>query len=258
MSFILTKLLPLCLYPLGTAILLVILSRIMSWLGWRRGGSILLLVALAYLWAMSTPIVGENLLARIETAHPQKSLADTPPVDVAVVLGGVVGYATPPRLFRELNDNAGRVIHTARLYHAGRMQQIIVTGGNYPWGPDSLTEAEQIRDQLVEWGVPQAVIHLETESLNTYQNAINTRSIYDRLDFRSGMLVTSAFHMQRSLATFQKAGFDLVPISSGVKIVDRPYRFPLDYLPQDSGLSASTRAIKEWIGMAVYRLRGWM
>lgn len=90
---------------------------------------------------------------------------------------------------------------------------------------------------------------------NTRENAINTAVIW-RERGCSGLLVTSATHIPRALASFRKAGLDVAPWPA-----DFRGRYPpvsvFDFLPDASALEITTTAIKEWLGLAVYRLRGW-
>jgi len=77
--------------------------------------------------------------------------------------------------------------------------------------------------------------------------------------------VTSAFHMPRSLATFQqRSGLNVVPVACDYQLPDRAhYGQPTagntlkSLLPDAEALYLSTVALKEHLGLAIYRLRGW-
>ena len=102
------------------------------------------------------------------------------------------------------------------------------------------------------------MIIVEGNSRNTHENAINTAAIWHDREFHSGLLVTSATHMPRALASFRKAGLDVTPWPAD----SRGHSYPLvenvfDLLPDVDALAETTTAIKEWLGLAVYRLRGW-
>src|SRR5262249_43177615 len=111
---------------------------------------------------------------------------------------------------------------------------------------------------LQTYGVPPDLIIVEGNSRNTHENAINTAAIWRERHFHSGLLVTSATHMPRALASFRKADLDVVPWPADF----RGHSYPLvatvfDLLPDAGALEKTTSAIKEWVGLAVYRLRGW-
>ena len=107
------------------------------------------------------------------------------------------------------------------------------------------------------YGVPPNSIIVESNSRNTHENAINTAAIWRERHFRSGLLVTSATHMPRALASFRKAGLDVTPWPADFRAFGYPPGSVFDFLPDAAALEMTTTAIKEWLGLAVYRLRGW-
>ena len=76
-----------------------------------------------------------------------------------------------------------------------------------------------------------------------------------RNGFQSALLVTSAAHMPRAMAIFRRAGIPVIASTADVQIIDIAYPFAV--LPDAYALLATTNAIKEWIGLLVYRMRGW-
>jgi uncharacterized SAM-binding protein YcdF (DUF218 family) len=72
------------------------------------------------------------------------------------------------------------------------------------------------------------------------------------------LLVTSALHMPRALATFQSAGIDAVPAATDYTVIYRDWRTVIDFLPDAKALSRTTDAIKEYVGHAYYRWKGWI
>src|SRR5262249_15417869 len=127
--------------------------------------------------------------------------------------------------------------------------------GNIPWVSSVKPEAVFIRDLLVEWGVPSEAIELASQSRNTYENAIEIRDIWQREGFDSALLVTSATHMPRAMATFLRAGLPVAASTADVRIVEAAN--PLALLPDVGALMTATNAMKEWLGLLAYRLRGW-
>lgn len=106
-------------------------------------------------------------------------------------------------------------------------------------------------------GVPPDAIVVETQSRNTYENAVNSAEIIRDRGWRSAILVTSGAHMPRALAAFSKAGIDAIPASTDIRVRFPLYDSALDFLPDAEALKRTSDAIREWIGIAVYRLRGW-
>jgi uncharacterized SAM-binding protein YcdF (DUF218 family) len=73
--------------------------------------------------------------------------------------------------------------------------------------------------------------------------------------FNSALLVTSAAHMPRAMATFRRAGVPVIAASADVRVVENSDPFAL--LPDAGALPAVANALKEWTGLLVYRMRGW-
>jgi len=250
-----SKLLPIFVYPLGLSLSLLAASMTGALLSFRRLKIFAFAGAVLILWVSSTPLVAEWAASSLERQYPAKPIAETPTAEVAIVLGGAVGQPLPPRVEAGLSEASDRVLHAARLYKAGRVKRILVTAGNIPWVSSVKPEAELIKDLLMEWGVPSEAIELASQSRNTYENALEIKNIWQREGFGSALLVTSATHMPRAMATFLRAGLPVEASTADVRIVESANPFAL--LPDAGALGTSTNAMKEWLGLLVYRLRGW-
>jgi uncharacterized SAM-binding protein YcdF (DUF218 family) len=123
---------------------------------------------------------------------------------------------------------------------------------------DSQSEAYVMKAQLTEWGVPEKNIVIETESLNTYRNAVNSKPLLEKQGVKRVLLVTSAIHMPRALATFQTLGINAIPSPTDYLEVDRKKYEIKDFLPDIDGLGKTSLAVKEYLGLLAYRWRGWI
>jgi uncharacterized SAM-binding protein YcdF (DUF218 family) len=257
MPILLDKLLPLFVYPLGLTIPAGIAALVLSLTGFVRTSRAVLAAGIAVLWIASTPLVSNWLYGSLEAGYPPVAIEELPQSDVAIVLGGAIGRQLSPRLAPDAGEAIDRVLHTARLFHAGKTKAILVSGGNLPWQTASEPEAELIAGLLVELGVPRSAIALETESRNTRQNAVNSAGVMKLKNWRSAVLVTSAAHMPRALAVFEKAGIGVVPASTDVRVTYPLFESVLDLVPSAAALAITTDALKELLGIFVYRMRGW-
>lgn len=253
----LSKVAALFVTPLGASLAIAFTGVALLLAGWRRGGVSLVLGALLALWIASTPLVSRLALGVLERQYPIRSAAETQPADVAIILGGAVSPATPPRREADLGDAADRVAFAGELFKAGKVSKILVAGGTLPWlsSPGAEPEAEAIRRLLISWGIPAEAIITEGESRTTAENAAEVAKVWPSLGASSALLVTSAAHMPRALATFRRAGIPVTPAPTDVRGVDDPIDL-LDLLPDAGSLAATTGAAKEALGYAVYWLRG--
>jgi uncharacterized SAM-binding protein YcdF (DUF218 family) len=254
----LSKLLPAVLSPLGLTLSLAVAGALLWWLYARRLARLCVGAAVTILWVCSMPVIAQRATASLERQFPPRTMADTPAADVAIVLGGALGQPQPPRVTVEMTTAADRVLHAARLYRAGKVKRILVSAGNIPWVNAKQPEAELIKDLLIEWGVAADAIELGTESRNTFENAMEIQRILKARRFTSALLITSARHMPRAMATFRRAGVPVVAATTDVHAVDSDHADPLRWLPSADALAMTTAAIREWAGYLVYRARGYL
>lgn len=256
MSVFVTKLLSLFVHPLPLGLLLVVAGSTLWY--WRRWvGRLALIGGVVILWLPSTPIVSDWLQGTLEARYPPTPVEAVPTADAIVMLGGALSAPRPPRVYPDLNDAADRVWHAARLYRAGKARLVIASGGTMPWKKQQYREAPVMQTLLTDWGVPADSVLLESRSANTYQNATHTAELVATHGFDRVLLVTSALHMRRALATFRSAGVNVAPAATDYQVA-RTQRTVLDFAPDAEALSESTAAIREYVGYLVYDWRGWI
>ena len=256
MSVFVTKVLSLFVHPLPLGLLLVVVGSAL-WGWWRWLGIVVFATGVLVVWIPSTPIFSDWLQGTLESRHPPTPIEKVPSADAIVVLGGSVGMPLPPRVYPDLNDAADRVWHAARLYRAEKAPLVIASGGTMPWKDQRYREASVMRTLLADWGVPADAILSEANSANTYQNATNTAALMEKHEIGRVLLVTSALHMRRALATFRSAGVTAVPVATDYQVT-RTERTLLDVAPSAEALAGSTAAIREYVGYLVYAWRGWI
>ncbi len=260
MSFLfLSKLLPIFLYPLGLACLLLLLALI---LWWRKSPWTFapIITALAILLIASNEWVSSALVFALESRYPP--LVNPPTAEAIVVLGGATQSVEPPRLMVNVNEHGDRLFYAAHLYHTQRAPLIILAGGRITWRGEGGSEAADMASLLAMLGVPPESMIEEPFSLNTYENAVNVLEILQEKGINKILLVTSAFHMPRSMAIFTKLGIDTIAAPTDF-LITRTYNysvedFILNLLPQANRLALTNLALKEYIGIVVYWLRGWL
>lgn len=243
-------------YPLGMVMVGLIVAAIAVVLGARKTGLSAIFTLCAVLWAVSTPIMAHWMTAQLESEYPPSLVSNYRPADVIIVLGGALSPPGNDNPYADLGEASDRAVHAYRIFKAALAPKILVSGGNvFPDG--RVSEGEAIADLLAEWGIDRSAIIIEGNSRNTFENAQQSADVWKKEGFRSGLLVTSALHMPRALAVFRKAGLSVEPASTDFRSGDPPIPFPLSILPDARSLEESSLAIKEWIGLFVYRWRGW-
>ncbi|NJK30795.1 MAG: YdcF family protein [Acaryochloris sp. RU_4_1] len=255
-----SKLLPLLIYPLGLTSLLLGFAIATFWKR-PKAAALSVGLALGVLFMSANHWVGYGLVGLLEGQYPP--LQGSPPADVIIVLGGCTRSAHSPRPWVEVSEEGDRLLYAAKLYREGKTPKMILTGGRVDWQGGGQAEALDMAELIQSMGVPKSALILEPESRNTYENALKVNQILkaQKLD-GSLLLVTSARHMPRSMAIFQKLGLPVIaaPTDFQVANVDENaglLGFILKLFPNVDSLEQTTNALKEWIGFATYRLQGW-
>ncbi|AFY34009.1 YdcF family protein [Calothrix sp. PCC 7507] len=263
MFLYLSKLLPLFFYPLGLACISLVVALVMLW---KRphiaAGAIAF--ALILLLLCSNGWVSHWLVRSLEWQNIP--LTPIPNAEAIVVLGGATKSAFPPRPGVDLSETGDRVIYAAQLYRQQKAPLIILSGGRINWRGGGASESADMADILTSLGIPPQAIVQEPDSLNTYQNAVNVRNILQSRNIRQVLLITSAIHMPRSLKIFQRQGIEAIAAPTDFLISENevqelsssPKAAILNLLPDTDNLHQFTNALKEYIGLFVYSLRGWL
>ncbi len=179
--------------------------------------------------------------------------------DVAIVLGGIGRIDQRQNRF-DFGYAADRLFQTLELYHKGRVKKIMFSGGSGSLSHPENKEGAFVKKYLNAIHIPDSAIIIENDSKNTHENAVFSKKILDSLKMNgSVLLVTSAFHMRRSMACFKKAGFSNVTPYVTNRI-SGPRKFALDHclLPTPEALATFHVLIHEWVGCVMYKMRGYI
>ena len=248
MSFELTKLLSLLIYPLSLSLALLVLAGLLRLIGVSRFATGLSLLAISWLYATSTAYVADALMASLESKYPPRAVSKTDTADAIVVLGGATSGATHGHRLADMNGQGDRLLHAVALFKAGKAMRIIVSGGSRGW---EAPEAALMAEILQQMGVPETAILQERVSRHTLENARYTKDVLSREGLNSVLLVTSAFHMHRAETMFQLQGIEVIPSATDYQIVNAPPLVP-KWLPTVADLQRSTYALKEYAGFWAY------
>ena len=139
--------------PLGTAWFLGLLAVLLAAWGRRRLAAFMGVLALAWLGVWSLPVASHTLRGAIEAQHPLLAMDAVPRAQAIVVLGGGVLPARHKGQPSDLQEAADRLTHGTRLFRAGKAPLLVLSGGSNR-AVSATSEAEAMRQLLLEWGVP--------------------------------------------------------------------------------------------------------
>ena len=260
MFFYLAKVLWFLLQPSTLIALLIAYGSILIWTGWARWGRRFVSAGAILLLIVGLSPLGNALILPLEDRFPRTNLDQPPPPVGFIVLGGaedrLVGRA---RNAPTLNEAGERIVETAILARKFLEAKIAFSGGDAGILYSSDSEAAGAERLLTQMGVTPDRLILEAGARDTYENAVYLKAELDKLGLLGPdarwVLITSAYHMPRAMASFRQAGFDVEawPVdyrTRGRADLTRPF----DKVSE--GLRRVDVATREWAGLLAYWLAG--
>ncbi|MCE3279348.1 MAG: hypothetical protein K0S44_1539 [Bacteroidetes bacterium] len=175
-----------------------------------------------------------------------------------IVLGGMSSY-DPAMQRAQFYRGVDRLIQTVELYRKGIIKKIIFTGGSGSILHPEQKEGNYINRYLLYMGIPKEDFLIESESQNTRENATLTKKMLDEKNIKGDfLLITSAFHMRRSLGCFRKVGLSVDPYSTDRYSGPRKFEFDHLIIPNISAMYDWTNIIHEIVGYVTYKLSGYL
>ena len=244
--------------PSSLAILAIFAGLCLSWRGARTVWSARLIWGGA-LFLLSAGIfpLGNVLILPLEQRFADvKPPAAIDKIDGIIILGGFEdGWVSAGRGMLAVNEAAERLTEGVRLALTYPTAKVVFSGGVGALLRPGVDATGPVQNYLRGMGIATSRIVLEGQSRNTLENALFTADLLKPKPGERWLLITSAYHMPRSVGLFRKAGFDVIA-------------FPVDYRtrgPQDAlrpfelipaGFMRLDLAVKEWVGLIAYRLLG--
>lgn len=256
MFFILSKILDFLLNPLtwilaGMVCSLVVTSPKLK----KRWLMITIFTAIFF----TNPFIINKIFHAWES-DPYASDTITVPFDAAIVLGGSLRYYDEATKRPVYSLSVDRLMQAIALYKSGKVKQLILSGGSGMVLQPDEKESVILYKVLMESGIPSGAVLLENESRNTHENAVYTAALI-RNHFKTDsrfLLITSAFHMRRSLACFNKTGLEITPFPVDEKAGSRPLSPDNTIVPDAQCLVSWDMLMHEWFGILTYRFAGYI
>ena len=254
MTFIFGKLVWAVLQP-GNLLLLCLLAGMLLLLRGRRRGELLVVVAAIGFLLLAVAPIGPGMMLLLEQRFPRPpKLPDR--IEGILVLGGAVD----PRIslaYGEtvFNGSVARVLSGVALARKHPEARLALVGGEGDLFPVGFAEARAAQGFVLEEGIPATRLIVEERSRSTHENAVFTKALIRPAQGENWVLVTSAYHMPRAVASFRAVDWPVIPYPVDFK-VDPGTGLRANFSLLD-GLGTSTIASKEWVGLVSYRLLGW-
>jgi uncharacterized SAM-binding protein YcdF (DUF218 family) len=239
----------------GNIILISILSAaFFAWIKWFNTLKILItFTAISAILVTLLPI-GTGIINHLENRFPVVSPLPKN-IEGIIVLGGVVDqYLTKDRNQISINSAAERITEFARLSYVYPKAKLVYSGGSGVFGRQELKEADFVYPLLKALGVNFDRILFENQSRNTIENASFSKKLVKPSKNRHWIIITSAFHMPRAIASFRHNNWNVLAYPVDYRTPSKiKFKLGLNFI---SGLSSFSLAIHECIGLVFYWLSG--
>lgn len=238
---------------LPTAVALLFLAILLLYFSRRRSFLLVVLTILGVGLAGAEPLP-RALLATLDSPFAELAPPEWGESNAIILLGSgtvrIGGKSFPDVI------GYGRVTEAATAYRAcvaGGHSCTIVASGGAPRG-QAEAEADVMAETLIGLGVPESDIVRETRSRNTFENARFTRQALIDKSFERIFLITSGFHMRRSLLYFRHFGISAKPLPAFTLEPEKTW------IPVAFNVALTDIALHEYVGMVRYRFynaMGW-
>jgi len=175
------------------------------------------------------------------------------PAEAIVVLAGTVYKPTPNRPYRiASHDTYERLQHAIWLFKNWKQVPLLVCGGTFDDYPSAYTMKRILESEA---GIPSGMIWTENRSKSTHENAVYGSQILREHGLSRIVLIVEASSMPRAAASFRKLGITVVP--APIRFTKLDLRLT-DFLPSWQAIALNGETLHELVGLAWYRVHGWI
>ena len=249
--YILSKILPPLFQPLGICLILIILFL-------KLKKKWLIYLAFLILWSFSSFFTSQFLLRIVESQWKQIGVDSVDKASAIVVLSGGLQPNSNETVEQEWQD-PDRFFAGLKLFKHDKAANIIFTAGIRPLQPKLIPESEIYYSKAIDFGIPKENIMVTKFAKNTAEEALRVKELLKTKDEVMNLriiLVTSAFHMNRAKALFERNNIEVIPFPVDFKTYDYERNninsFLFKITPTAHNLSNSSLAIREIMGRIFY------
>jgi uncharacterized SAM-binding protein YcdF (DUF218 family) len=241
--------------PVSLAVAVGVLAILLGFTRFARAGRALMAGAIIALAAELLTPLGALLLRPLEDRFQAPPAGLPAPAGIIVLGGAVDTEKSEARGQVYLNPDATRMTTGVELARRFPKAQLVYTGGSAGLLGEGQAEAIGARKLWLSLGLPAERMTFEAKSSNTWENGLFTRDLVKPKPGETWLLVTSAWHMPRSVGIFRHLGFDVIPYPVGYRTFgdERDFLLPTSVIDKVIMIDYSVR---EWVGLLAYRLTG--
>jgi len=178
--------------------------------------------------------------------------------DAVVALGGGERVSAHDPLGFAMCNGGSRVLTAIQLFRSGQAKNLVLGGCLPVPGKPAVPSLGVVQDWVVSWGLPPGSVTNLGVCINTHDEAVAFGRLARNRGWSKVMLVTSALHMRRAVAVFQKQGIGVIPVAADFQVSGVCGGLHFSLFPRSGRLDLLSLYLHEKIGWRVYKWRGWI
>ncbi len=229
--------------------LFLLVALAILFLSYKTKKKFWLIFPLLVIYLLSIRPVSNSFIKPLENYYAQPDVTELNSAQAIVLLGGG-SYGGVKDFDGEGQVSAGaanRVLMALCLHKALQLPIVLSGGQVYSY---SASEADVQYRLLKACGVEDKYLIKDAQSRNTAENAKYTKQICAQSSFGKVILVTSAFHMPRSVMLFEREGVDVIPYPTDYQTDKETVFDAFAFVPRIGNLYNAAVAMKEYMGIA--------
>lgn len=250
--FALQKTILLLLLPPSGILLIILFGFLIYKTIHRKTGGFVILSGIALLYLLSTSPVSNFLIRPLETDTPPFAMPEEKPIAIVVLTSGVKDLSHLKMAPQPTASSVSRMMQGIVILNSYPGIPLIICGGSGDPSRPNLSEAKALAGMAVASGIPEQDIVIEDRSANTKDGASEVKKL---LEGKAGsiVLVTSAYHMDRSARFFREAGFSVIAAPTDYRSSNQTLSLWL-LIPSAGNLETSSTALYEYLSRIRYGL----
>jgi uncharacterized SAM-binding protein YcdF (DUF218 family) len=253
--FVLSKTLGFLLLPTNFLIGIGFVGAILMFTRFASLGRKLVIGAVLLLIVCGLSPLGNLLLYPLEQRFPPWDASRSAPDGIIVLGGSIEADLSTAHGAPVVRSSPDRLFAAAALAHRYPKARVVFSGGSGNLISNDAREADFAGAVFESLGIDKSRLIMERASRNTQENAQFSKALLAPKEGERWLLVTSAFHMPRSVGLFRKAGFAVEPYPVDWRVGGRGDMYNFTNMAID-GLGRTDLAVREWMGLIAYRATG--
>jgi uncharacterized SAM-binding protein YcdF (DUF218 family) len=253
--FAISKTIGYFLLPSNFLIGLGLLGAILLLTRFARAGRRLMVAALVLLAICAFSPFANFLLYPLEQRFPKWDPSRGDPDGIIVLGGPLDADLSSAHGVPVISAAPDRIVSAATLAHRYPNARLVYTGGSPNLLHNDAKEADYATAMFQGLGISKSRLTMERQSRNTKENADFSKAIVKPKPGERWLLITSAYHMPRSMGLFRKAGFpvEAYPVDWKIGTTEDLFKY---YTTANDGLQLVDTGVREWLGLIAYRMTG--